>query len=93
MGKHDKHIEASSEEFLRNENTVLRKKLAEKDAEIAFANETIKKLQEQCSRMSKWASEIEANAQEAVAKKDAEIKVLQTAVVDLMTKKMVMKDV
>ena len=31
MGKHDKTIEVSSEEFARNENKALRKKLAEKD--------------------------------------------------------------
>lgn len=71
MGK-DKTIQASSEEFVRNENKALRKKLAEKDAELAFANETIKKLQTQCSRMSKWASEIEANAQDKLEKKSAE---------------------
>ena len=84
MGKHDKHIELSSEEFVRNENTVLRKKLAEKDAEIAFANETIRKLQEQCSRMSKWASEIEANAQDKLAEKDAEIAVLNEKIAKLV---------
>ena len=79
MGKHDKRIEASSEEFVKNENAALRKKLAEKDAELAFANETIRKLQEQCSRMSKWASEIEANAQDEIAKKDEYIALLEKA--------------
>lgn len=72
MGKHDKHIEASSEEFVMNENKALRKKLAEKDAEIAFANETIRKLQEQCSRMSKWASEIEAGGEDKITALEAE---------------------
>ena len=86
MGKHDKHIEASSEEFLKNRINDLEKRLE-------FANDTIKKLQEQCGRMSKWASEIEANAQDVVKKKDAEIKVLQTAVIDLMTKDLVAKNV
>ena len=57
MGKHDKHIEASSQEFLENRIKDLEKRLA-------FANETIRKLQEQCSRMSKWASEIEATTVE-----------------------------
>ena len=84
MGKHDKRIELSSEEFVRNENTVLRKKLAEKDAEIAFANETIRKLQEQCSRMSKWASEIEANAQDEIAKRDVEIALLNEKIAKLV---------
>ena len=84
MGKHDKHIEASSEEFLRNENTALRKKLAEKDAEIAFANETIKKLQEQCSRMSKWASEIEANASETITALEEEVAVRDAKIAKLV---------
>ena len=72
MGKHDKHIEASSEEFARNENKALRKKLADKDAELAFANETIKRLQEQCGRMSRYASEIEANAEDKRTELEAE---------------------
>lgn len=80
MGK-DKTIQASSEEFARNENKALRKKLAEKDAELAFANETIKKLQTQCSRMSKWASEIEANAQDKLEGKDKEIALRDKAIV------------
>lgn len=87
MGKHDKHIELSSEEFLRNENKALRKKLAEKDAELAFANETIKKLQEQCGRMSKWASEIEANAKEISDTKDAYIKSLEQTIVELAVRR------
>lgn len=64
MGKHDKHdavIVKSSEEFMEN-------RIKDLESRLAFANETIKKLQEQCSRMSKWASEIEANAQDEVAK-------------------------
>ena len=84
MGKHDKTIEVSSEEFVRNENKALRKKLAEKDAEMAFANETIKKLQEQCSRMSKWASEIEANAEDKVSELEAENAKLRGKIVKLV---------
>lgn len=71
MGKHDK-IETSGEEFLKicieklkNDNKEIRK-------ELDFANETIKNLQEQCSRMSKWASEIEANAEDKVTELEAE---------------------
>lgn len=83
MGKHDKHIEASSEEFykvciakLKNDNKEAQKKLD-------FANETIARLQEQCSRMSKWASEIEANAKEIADAKDEYIKSLEETVVAL----------
>lgn len=68
MGKHDKHdavIAKSSEEFMEN-------RIKDLESRLAFANETIKKLQEQCGRMSKWASEIEANAQDKLEKKSAE---------------------
>lgn len=84
MGKHDKTIEVSSQEFVRNENKALRKKLAEKDAEMAFANETIKKLQEQCSRMSKWASEIEASAEDKITELEAENVKLRGKIVKLV---------
>ena len=84
MGKHDKHIETSSEEFLQkriekmsNENKELRK-------ELDFANETIKRLQEQCSRMSKWASEIEANAEDRITELEAENVKLRGKIVKLV---------
>ena len=69
MGKHDikdRIVAASSDEFTEN-------RIKDLESRLAFANETIKKLQEQCSRMSKWASEIEANAQDAVKKLTAEV--------------------
>ena len=75
MGKHDirdKVIAASSEEFTAN-------RIRDLESRLEFANETIRKLQEQCSRMSKWASEIEANAQEKIEEKDARIKNLEKA--------------
>ena len=77
MGKHDIRTATSSEEHLMNRIRELEKKLV-------FANETIKKLQEQCSRMSKWASEIEANAQDAVAQKDKEIRILKDKILQLV---------
>ena len=77
MGKHDKVVAASSDEFRDNSIRDLRERLA-------FAEETIKKLQEQCSRMSKWASEIEANAHDEIAKKDAEIAVLNEKIAKLV---------
>lgn len=77
MGKHDIRTATSSEEHLMNRIKELEKKLI-------FANETIKKLQEQCSRMSKWASEIEANAQDVVSKKDAEIAILKEKILQLV---------
>jgi len=77
MGKHDIRTATSSEEHLMNRIRELEKKLI-------FANETIKKLQEQCGRMSKWASEIEANAQDAISKKDAEIAILKEKILQLV---------
>ena len=72
MGKHDMKMVTSSEEHLQNRIKELEKKLV-------FANDTIKKLQEQCARMSKWASEIEANAQDKLEERDARIKNLERA--------------
>ncbi len=72
MGKHDKHIETSSEEFLQNRIEKMSNESKELRKELDFANETIKRLQEQCSRMSKWASEIEANAEDKVTELEAE---------------------
>lgn len=77
MGKHDKVVAASSDEFRDNSIRDLRDRLA-------FAEETIKKLQEQCSRMSKWASEIEANAQDKLAEKDAQIALLKEKILQLV---------
>ena len=77
MGKHDKVVAASSDEFRDNSIRDLRDRLV-------FAEETIKKLQEQCSRMSKWASEIEASAQDEIAKKDAEIAMLNAKIAKLV---------
>ena len=77
MGKHDKHIEASSEEFLKNRINDLEKRLE-------FANDTIKKLQEQCGRMSKWASEIEANASETITALEEEVAVRDAKIAKLV---------
>ena len=80
MGKHDKHdavVNRSSEEFLNNRIKDLEKRLE-------FANETIRKLQEQCGRMSKWASEIEANAEDKVTELEAENAKLRGKIVKLV---------
>ena len=76
MGKHDKRdavIASSSEEFLKNRIARLEKENSELKNRLAFSQETITKLQEQCGRMSKWASEIEANAQDEANALRAEI--------------------
>ena len=80
MGKHDKHdavVNRSSEEFLNN-------RIKDLESRLEFANETIRKLQEQCSRMSKWASEIEANGEDKVTELEAENAKLRGKIVKLV---------
>ena len=77
MGKHDKTIEASSEEFLNN-------RIRDLESRLEFANETIRKLQEQCGRMSKWASEIEAGADDKLTELEAENAKLRGKIVKLV---------
>ena len=80
MGKHDKRdavVARSSEEFEQNRIKDLEKRLE-------FANETIRKLQEQCGRMSKWASEIEANAEDKMTELEAENAKLRGKIVKLV---------
>lgn len=79
MGKHDKHIEKSSEEFLQNRIEDLEKRLA-------FANETNSKLKAELSKYNKWMSEIEAAAQDRLAEKDAHIAQLEAKIVKLVTR-------
>lgn len=86
MGKHDKRdavIAHSSEEFLKNRIARLEKENSELKSRLAFSQETVTKLQEQCGRMSKWASEIEANAKEIADTKDDYIKSLEQTIVEL----------
>ena len=77
MGKHDKTIEVSSEEFLNN-------RIRDLESRLEFANETIRKLQEQCGRMSKWASEIEASAEDKMTELEAENAKLRGKIVKLV---------
>ena len=79
MEKHDKHdavVNRSSEEFLNNRMDL--------ESRLEFANETIRKLQEQCGRMSKWASEIEANAEDKMTELEAENAKLRDKIVKLV---------
>lgn len=68
MGKHDIKAVVNDEEYLQNKIHRLEKENKELRDKLVIAAKTIKKLQEQCGRMSKWASEIEANLQEEVEK-------------------------
>ena len=87
MGKHDKRdavIAHSSEEFLKNRIARLENENSELKSRLAFSQETIAKLQEQCGRMSKWASEIEANAQDQVEALKAENNMLREKIARLV---------
>ena len=87
MGKHDKRdavIAHSSEEFSRNRIARLENENSELKSRLEFANETIRKLQEQCGRMSKWASEIEANGEDKVTELEAENAKLRGKIVKLV---------
>ena len=80
MGKHDKHdavVNRSSEEFLNN-------RIKDLESRLEFANETIRKLQQQCGRMSKWASEIEANGEDKMTELEAENAKLRGKIVKLV---------
>ena len=88
MGKHDIRTSTTSEEHLMNRIKSLEKALLaerkEHKAKEDFSNETIRKLQEQCSRMSKWASEIEAGADDKVTELEAENAKLRGKIVKLV---------
>ena len=87
MGKRDKHDETvrrSSEEFLKNRIARLEKENSELKSRLAFSQETITKLQEQCSRMSKWASEIEANGEDRISELEADNAKLRGKIVKLV---------
>ena len=87
MGKHDirdNMIAKSSEEFLKNRIARLEKENSELKSRLAFSQETITKLQEQCSRMSKWASEIEANGEDRISELEADNAKLRGKIVKLV---------
>ena len=66
MGKHDKTIEASSEEFLKNRIKDLEKRLA-------FAAESNAKLIKENAKWQKWFREHDTAAQDRIAELEAEV--------------------
>ena len=73
MGKHDKVIAESTEEFYQNEIRNLRDKLA-------FCNDTISELRAQVSKYNRWMAELDANAQDEIDALKAENEQLKKAV-------------
>ena len=66
MGKHDKTIEASSEEFLKNRIKDLEKRLA-------FAAESNAKLIKENAKWQKWFREHDTAAQDRITELENEI--------------------
>lgn len=77
MGKHDKTIVESSEEYLNNRIKDLEKRLA-------FAGENNAKLIKENAKWQKWFNEHDAAAQDVIAEKDAEIELLNAKIAKLV---------
>ena len=77
MGKHDKTIEASSEEFLKNRIKDLEKRLA-------FAAESNAKLIKENAKWQKWFKEHDTAAQDRVAELEAEVALLNDKIAKLV---------
>ena len=77
MGKHDKVIERSSEEFLQNRIKDLEKRLA-------FANDTNSKYSGEVNKYNKWMSEIEAAAKDRITELEEENTMLREKIARLV---------
>ena len=77
MGKHDMTIQTSSEDFYKN-------RIADLQDRLAFANETVSKLQKEVAKYNKWMSEIEAAAEDKVTELEAENAKLRGKIVKLV---------
>lgn len=77
MGKHDKHIEVSSEEFLENRINDLEKRLA-------FAAESNAKLIKENAKWQKWFREHDTAAQDKIAELEKEIQMLNDKIAKLV---------
>lgn len=77
MGKHDKTIEASSEEFLNN-------RIKDLENRLKFEQENNAKLKAEINKYNRWVNEIQANAQDKLDEKDAKIAILQGKVLKLV---------
>ena len=77
MGKHDKHIEMSSEEFMNN-------RIKDLESRLAFANDTASKLKNEVNKYNKWISEIEAAAKDRIAELEEENTMLRKKIAKLV---------
>ena len=77
MGKHDKTIEMSSEEFTNN-------RIKDLEARLAFANETTSKLKAEVSKYNRWMSEVEAAAKDRIIELEEENTMLREKIAKLV---------
>jgi uncharacterized coiled-coil protein SlyX len=77
MGKHDKVIERSSEEFLQN-------RIKDLENRLAFANDTNNKYNSEVNKYNKWMSEIEAAAKDRITELEEENTMLREKIAKLV---------
>ena len=77
MGKHDKTIDMSSEEFTNN-------RIKDLEARLAFANETNSKLQTEVNKYNRWMSEVEAAAKDRITELEEENTMLREKIAKLV---------
>lgn len=77
MGKHDKVIERSSEEFLQN-------RIKDLENRLAFANDTNSKYSGEVNKYNKWMSEIEAAAKDRITELEEENTMLREKIAKLV---------
>ena len=77
MGKHDKVIEKSSEEFLQN-------RIKDLENRLAFANNTNNKYNSEVNKYNKWMSEIEAAAKDRITELEEENTMLREKIARLV---------
>ena len=77
MGKHDKTIERSSEEFLQN-------RIKDLENRLAFANDTNNKYNSEVNKYNKWMSEIEAAAKDRITELEEENTMLREKIAKLV---------
>ena len=77
MGKHDKVIERSSEEFLQN-------RIKDLENRLAFANDTNNKYNSEVNKYNKWMCEIEAAAKDRITELEEENTMLREKIAKLV---------
>lgn len=77
MGKHDRHFELSSEEYLEN-------RIADLEKRLAFAAESNAKLIKENAKWQKWFKEHDTAAQDKIAELEEEIKMLNDKIAKLV---------